>query len=116
VDIAHAGGTQISFDFNGKCVPGTVAATKTAGAAWSGSAALDTNGTVTIATTAVTAASLIFLNCSATGGTVGGLYRAASADIVAGTSFIIRAFVASTAGAVTAATTDTSTIQWWIIN
>jgi hypothetical protein len=92
------------------------ATTKAAGAKVCGTAALDTSGTVTIATTAVTATSLIFVMRVLDGGTVGGLYTAKAADIVAATSFIIRSWVSSTAGAATAATSDTSTVAWFLIN
>lgn len=92
------------------------ASAKAAGNAWAGTAALDSSGTVTISTTAVSANSIIIVGMITIGGTGGGLYRAAAADIVAGTSFIIRSFVSSTAGAATAATTDTSTVFWFIIN
>lgn len=92
------------------------ATSKTAVAAVSGTCALDSSGTVTVTTTAVTATSLIFVSRVLDGGTVGGLYAAKTADIVAGTSFIIRSFVSSTAGAATAATLDTSTVAWFIVN
>lgn len=92
------------------------ATVKAAVNASSGTCALDTSGTVTVTTTAVTATSLIFVMRTLDGGTVGGLYTAKTADIVAGTSFIIRSFVSSTAGAATAATSDTSTVAWFIIN
>jgi hypothetical protein len=90
----------------------TAATTKAAGSASCGKAALDSSGTVTIATTAVTANSIIFLNRSVAGGTAGTLYAALAADITAGTSFIIRSYSSGT----TAATTDTSTIQWCVVN
>lgn len=115
VSIQNNGTEKVAFDLNGKQVPASVPTTKAAGSAFCGQAALDTNGTVTIATTAVTANSLIFLNRTLSGGTAGGTYVALQADIVAGTSFIIRAYT-SAAGAVTAATLDTSTIQWFIVN
>lgn len=94
---------------------GFFASAKAAGNAWAGSAALDSSGTVTISTTAVSTNSLILCWMITAGGTVGGLYRAAAADITNGTSFIIRSFVSSTAGAITAATTDTSTVGWLIL-
>ena len=101
-------------------LPGTLtvpaATVKAAVNASSGTAALDTSGTVTITTTAVKATSLIFVMRVLDGGTVGGLYTAKTADITAGVSFIIRSFVASTVGAATAATTDTSTVAWFIVN
>lgn len=115
LDVRNNGTSKYFLDFNGKPVV-PCASTKAAGAAVCGTAALDTSGTVTIATTAVTANSLIEVQMLTAGGTVGGLYRAAPADITAATNFIIRSFVASTAGGVTAATTDTSTVYWKIIN
>lgn len=59
-------------------------------------------GTVTIATTAVTASSKIFYNRATTGGTVGDLSRG---TIVAGTSFVINSTSAL----------DTSDIDWLIV-
>ena len=68
------------------------------------SAALSGNpGTVTVATTAVTASSKIFLTYASAGGTQGFLRISA---IVAGTSFTIT----SSSG------TDTSTVNWFIVN
>jgi hypothetical protein len=92
------------------------ATTKAAGNKVCGTAALDSSGTVTISTTAVTATSLIFVMRVLDGGTVGGLYTAKAADITTGVSFIIRSFVSSTAGAATAASSDTSTVAWFLIN
>lgn len=113
--VANNGTSKLAVDFNGKLIQ-PCASVKAAGAATCGTAALDSSGTVTIATTAVTANSLIDVQMITAGGTVGGLYRAAPADITAATSFIIRSFVASTAGGVTAATSDTSTVYWTLIN
>lgn len=115
LSVRNNGTEKVAYDFNGKPIV-SCAATKTAGAAVCGTAALDTSGTVTIATSAITAGSLIDVQMITAGGTAGGLYRAAPADITAGTSFIVRSFVASTAGAATAATSDTSTIFWQILN
>lgn len=64
-----------------------------------------TAGTITISTTAVTASSIIFVSRNTTGGTVGSL-EAPTASIVAGTSFVINSSSAS----------DTSTVNWLIIN
>ncbi len=64
-----------------------------------------TAGSVTISTTAVTASSKIFLTANTAGGTPGEL-NAPTASIVAGTSFVIN----SSSG------TDTSTVNWLIIN
>lgn len=62
-----------------------------------------TAGSITISTTAVTASSLIFLSVATPGGTQGFL---SVGTIVAGTSFVI-----NSSGA-----TDTSTVNWWIVN
>jgi len=62
-------------------------------------------GTIVVATTAVTASSLIFVSRNTAAGTTGEL-SAPEASIVAGTSFTID----STSG------TDTSTVNYWIIN
>ena len=59
-------------------------------------------GTVTVATTAVTASSKIFLTYASAGGTQGFLRISA---IVAGTSFTI-----------SSTTADTSTVNWFIVN
>lgn len=64
-----------------------------------------TAGTVTISTTAVTASSKIFLTANTPGGTQGTL-SAPTASIVAGTSFVINS----------SSNTDTSTVNWWLIN
>jgi hypothetical protein len=101
---------------NGKLAGFQAATAKAAGSAVCGTCALDTSGTVTVATTAVNATSIILCGRVLDGGTVGGLYTAKAADIVAGTSFIIRSFASSTAGAATAATLDTSTVFWFILN
>lgn len=70
------------------------------------------SGTVTVNTTAVTANSIIFITVNTPGGTLGPTYTAPSGSIVAGTSFVINAV--GTTGVVT--TTDTSTVNWWVIN
>jgi hypothetical protein len=62
-----------------------------------------TAGTITISTTAVTASSKIFLTAVTPGGTQGFL---SVGTIVAGTSFVINSSSA----------TDTSTVNWWIVN
>lgn len=62
-------------------------------------------GTVTVSTTAVATGSTIFLTCNTPGGTQGFL-SAPSASIVNATSFVIN----SSSG------TDTSTVNWWIVN
>jgi len=62
-------------------------------------------GTVTVSTTSVTANSFVFVSYNTTAGTPGSV-RAPQASIVAGTSFVI----SSTSG------TDTSTVNWFVIN
>jgi hypothetical protein len=62
-------------------------------------------GTVTVSTTAVAAGSKIFFGRNTPGGTVGDL-SAPSASIVAATSFVLNS----------ASGTDTSTVNWWIVN
>lgn len=62
-----------------------------------------TAGTITISTTAVTASSKIFLTYANVGGTQGFL---SVGTITAGTSFVINSSSSS----------DTSTVNWWIIN
>lgn len=63
------------------------------------------SGTVTVNTTAVATGSTIFLTCNTPGGTQGFL-SAPSGSITNGTSFVIN----SSSGS------DTSTVNWWIIN
>lgn len=70
-----------------------------------GISAAMTAGTITINTTAVTTSSLIFLSVNTPGGTQGVL-SAPSASIVNGTSFVINS----------SSNTDTSTVNWWLIN
>jgi hypothetical protein len=68
-----------------------------------GTSAAMTAGSITISTTAVTAASKIFLTTNAPGGTQGFL---SVGTIVPATSFVINSSNSS----------DTSTVNWWIIN
>lgn len=70
-----------------------------------GTSAAMTAGAVTVATTAITASSKVFVSAAVAGGTQGTL-RADPADYIAGTSFVIRSSNAA----------DTSTVNWWIIN
>lgn len=62
-------------------------------------------GTVTVSTTAVTSSSLIFVTVNTPGGTQGFL-SVPSGSIVNGTSFVINS----------SSNTETSTVNWWIIN
>lgn len=66
-------------------------------------------GTVTVSTTAVTTSSLIFLTYKTAAGTIG---RLGTGTITAGTSFVINSLNTDT----TVNTSDTSTVNWWIIN
>lgn len=68
-----------------------------------GTSAAMTAGSITISTTAVTASSIIFLTHATTAGTLGNLYVG---TITAGTSFVINS----------SSNTDTSTVNWLIIN
>jgi hypothetical protein len=70
-----------------------------------GTSAAMTAGTITISTTAITAVSKVFVSANTAGGTVGVL-NAPIASYVIGTSFVINSSSA----------TDTSTVNWWIIN
>ena len=72
-------------------------------------------GVATVINTNITANSLVVCVQLLAGGTVGGLLVVARADMTAGTSFVVRSFVASTAGAVTVAGADTSTVGYFII-
>ena len=70
-----------------------------------GTSAAMTAGAITISTTAVTASSKIFVSHNTLNGTPGAV-SAPTASIVAGTSFDITS----------SSNTDTSTVNWWIIN
>lgn len=63
------------------------------------------SGTITVNTTAVTANSIIFISRNTPGGTLGNL-SVPSASITAGTSFVINSDSGS----------ETSTVNWWIVN
>jgi hypothetical protein len=75
------------------------------GAADTAGTATLVGGTVTVATTAVTALSKIFVTRNAPGGTPGNLSAPATA-ISAGVSFVINSDSAL----------ETSTVNWWILN
>jgi hypothetical protein len=70
-----------------------------------GTSAAMTAGTITVSTTAVTASSIIFVSHNTLAGTPGAV-SAPAASRVAGTSFVITS----------SSNTDTSTVNWWIIN
>lgn len=69
-------------------------------------------GTVVVSTTAALTGSVIIVSLNTPGGTLGIAYASPSASIVNGTSFVINSV--SAAGVLVA--TDTSTINWQIIN
>lgn len=70
-----------------------------------GTSAAMTAGAITVASTAVTAASIIFVSANTLAGTPGTL-SAPAASRVAGVSF----------GIVSSSNTDTSTVNYWIVN
>lgn len=92
----------------------SVASTTTAGANSAGKVTL-VGGTATVATTAVTASSIIRLYRQGVGATgAAALGELSVGTISAGVSFIINAWVQS--NATTLATTDVSSIGWEIVN
>lgn len=95
-----------------------VATSKAAGNNRMGTAALDSNGTVTISTKAVKTGSLILVWYVAPDGVFGGVLLADPADITDKTSFVIRSYLASEADPdlPPAATADTSTVGWMILS
>ncbi len=70
-----------------------------------GTSAAMTAGAIVVSTTAVTASSIIVVAHNTLGGTPGAV-SAPSASIIAGTSFAIAS----------SSNTDTSTVNWWIVN
>jgi hypothetical protein len=102
--ITATNGNLVLGTAGNKILSTSVGTTTAAGANSFGSVAL-TGGTATVATTAVTANSLIFLTCQALGTVVVASGLAVTAK-TAGTSFVITASQA----------TDTSTIAWMIVN
>lgn len=102
--ITATNGNLVLGTAGNKILSTSVGTTTAAGANSFGSVAL-VGGTATVATTAVTANSLIFLTCQALGTVVVASALAVTAK-TAGTSFVITASQA----------TDTSTIAWMIVN
>lgn len=70
------------------------------------------SGTITVSTTAVSSASLIFVTYDTPSGTLASGLSAPVGSIVDGTSFVINSL--TTGGAVN--TADNSTVRYWIIN
>lgn len=102
--ITATNGNLVLGTAGNKLVSTSVATTTTGGANSFGSVAL-VGGTATVATTAVTANSLIFVTCQALG-TVAVASGYAVTAKTAATSFVITA----------SAGTDTSTVAWFIVN
>jgi hypothetical protein len=96
---------NLAFGTSGnKLISTSVGSTTAAGANSFGTVAL-VSGTATVATTSVTASSMIFLTCQALGTVVAPSALCVSAK-TASTSFVINASQA----------TDTSTVAWFIVN
>lgn len=114
-DLTTAGDLAASFRVNavqkaGIGKDGQLVMATGGAAAVQGTATLST-GVATVATTAVSATSRIHLTMNTPGGTAIGVPFAKTADIVAGTSFIIRSFAP---GGTTAELGDNSTVNWLI--
>jgi hypothetical protein len=90
--------------------PGTVAGSIPTGAAGRAGVATLVAGTVTVSTTAVTAASVILLTIRIAGGLIGEPTVSAQ---TAATSFVITSV---TPGGVVTQAGDTSTVNWLVIN
>jgi hypothetical protein len=112
--ITATNGNIVLGTAGNKLVSTSVGTTTTAGANSIGSVTLS-GGTATVATTAVTANSLIFLSRQSIGATgAAALGQLSVGTITAGTSFVINA--ALTATATSLATTDVSVVSYMIVN
>lgn len=112
--ITATNGNLVFGTAGNKIISTSVGTTAAAGANSFGSATL-TGGTVTISTTAVTAASLIQLSRQSIGATgANPIGMLSVGTITAGVSFVINA--ATTASATTLVGTDVSVVNWEIIN
>lgn len=113
-NITATNGNIVRGTAGNKDIYSSVASTTTAGANSAGSVAL-TNGTATVATTAVTASSLIRLTRQGIGTTGANILgQLTIGTITAATSFVINAVTAADATAL--ATDDQSIIFWEIVN
>jgi len=113
-NITATNGNLVLGTAGNKIISTSVGTTASAGANSFGSATL-VLGTVTIATTAVTASSLIKLSRQSIGATgANPLGSLVAGTITPGTSFVINA--ASLAVATSVATTDVSVVNWEIVN
>ena len=112
--ITATNGNLVLGTAGNKIVSTSVASTTTAGANSFGTVTL-ASGTATIATSAVTASSIIILTRMSPGSTgAAALGILSVGTITASTSFIINAL--TTADSTAVATTDVSSIGWMIIN
>lgn len=112
--ITATNGNLVLVAAGNKMIRTSVASTTTAGANSIGSVTL-VSGTATVATTSVTASSLIKIWRQSVGATgAAALGQLSIGTITAGTSFVINA--ALTATATSLATTDVSVVGWEIIN
>lgn len=113
-NITATNGNHVFGTAGNKIISSSVATTTTAGANSFGSVTL-VAGTATVATTAVTANSLIVIWRQSIGATgAAALGQLSVGTITASTSFVINA--ALTATATSLATTDVSVVGWMIIN
>lgn len=112
--ITATNGNLVLGTAGNKIVSSSVATTIVAGANSFGTVTL-VGGTATVATTAVTASSMIMLTRQTVGATgAAALGMLTIGTITAGTSFVINSWL--TANATSLATTDVSNIGWMIIN
>lgn len=112
--ITATNGNLVLGTAGNKILSTSVATTTTAGANSFGSVTL-ASGTATVATTAVTANSLIYIWRQSIGSTgAGALGFLTVGTISAGVSFIVRAALIGTA--TSTATTDVSIVGWMIVN
>jgi hypothetical protein len=113
-NVTATNGNLVLGTAGNKIVSTSVASTTTAGANSFGTVTLG-SGTATIATTAVTASSIIMLTRQSPGSTgANPLGMLSVGTITASTSFVINAL--TTANSTTNVTTDVSVIGWMIIN
>lgn len=112
--ITATNGNLVLGTAGNKIMSTSVASTTTAGANSFGKVTL-VSGTATIATTAITASSIVILTRQSPGSTgAAALGQLSIGTISAGVSFVINAL--TTADSTAVATTDVSSIGWMIIN
>lgn len=112
--ITATNGNLVLGTAGNKILSTSVATTTTGGANSFGTVTL-VGGTATVATTAITTNSIVFLTRQTIGATgAAALGQISRGTIVNGTSFVINALL--TADATSLATTDVSNIGWMIVN